>query len=173
MGIFAPPRVLDDDAAAARKGLTVASIASREDAIEHVDAEADGKDEVTRCANAHQVSRSLGVEQWCRLAQRLVHLVDGLADGKASQRQTIERHRAKFLGVVPAQIREASALHDAEKGLLLGSCRCKRSPGPAGSPSHGAFDDLPPYLAGRTHIELHLDVGAKETLHGDCSFGSQ
>src|ERR1700704_657875 len=55
--VLRKPRVLDIDAPLAGEELAVAGVASRHDAVEHVDAACDAFDKIRRRPCAHQVAR--------------------------------------------------------------------------------------------------------------------
>src|ERR1051325_45959 len=82
--VLLPLRITDVDLSAACKDLPIARVASRQDAIEHIDSTSDTFDEIERCANAHEVSRLLFWQYIGRPVRYLVHRLVRFSDGQAT-----------------------------------------------------------------------------------------
>src|SRR5207248_11790964 len=95
------------------------------------------------------------------------------ADREAAEREAVEGHRAELVGVRAPQIRKACTLHDSEERLLLRARRVERARRPPRRHADGVLDGLARRLARRTHVELHLDVGAEKALDAHGLFGRE
>ena len=106
--VFAIAGLFDDDATEASQRLAVACVSRREHAIEHVDARRDRVEEIAHRTDAHQVTRSFGIDEVRHFFETRVHLLDRFADGKSAEREPVEARieRGQFLGVRFSQIRK-------------------------------------------------------------------
>jgi len=82
--------VLDIDRAETRKCQSMAAVARRHDAIEHVDAAGDRFEQIGGCADTHQIARLVGRQHRGGLANDFEHDVLRLADGEAAERIAVE-----------------------------------------------------------------------------------
>src|SRR3954447_24051086 len=88
--------------AARRKGTTTLRDLRRDDAIKHINAAMHRFENVEGRADAHQVAWLVLWQQIGRKCADVFALIFLFADGKASNGETIERHRAKSIHTFPA-----------------------------------------------------------------------
>ena len=136
MGAVAQPQ-----GAAREEGEGVAAVARRQDAVEHVHAGQDRREDVRRHADAHQVAGPVRRQQRGGISDRLDHLLVALADAQAAEGIAVEADVHDLLGAPPAEIEVGPALDNAEEqgvrcqgrdsgGNGLGYCRRSLSPDP-------------------------------------------
>ena len=97
----------------------VAAVARRHDAVEHVDAEADGFEDVGGCAYAHEVAWSVLGQDAVDEFNHLVHDVGRFAHGQASDGVAFGILRGYELGALDAQVAVGAALYDGEEALVV------------------------------------------------------
>ena len=88
--VFCPLRVLDIQLSTRREGLTGASVARRQDAVEHINAASDRFHEIFGSSDAHEITRSLFWHPRRNLVEHAEH--DGLlfADTQSADRVTVK-----------------------------------------------------------------------------------
>ena len=140
------------------------------DAVEEVDAPLHALEDVDRGPDAHQVGGLILRQIGDGLVQDVVHLLVGLADGKAAHGVPVEVELRDPLGVVDADLRVDGALVDAKEELvgihrilllLVLVHRLLAAKEPAGGP-----------LDGGLHIGL-LRKGRRALVKGHGDGGSQ
>ena len=118
------------------------------------------------------------------LAEDLVHLGDGFADGEAAERQPFESppaglERRELGGVFESKRDVRPSLHDAEHrlGLRAGLVRARARIEAPFAPCRRDFAGLAEHgqrgAAGSAHVELHLDVRANQALNTDRFLGRE
>ncbi len=130
-------------------------------------------EQVTRGADAHQISRPIPRKQLGHGGRTFFTLRAAFADGKTADGVSVEGHVSDGVGALDAQIRVAGALHYAEQ-RLWGVAACNQAAtGPPMSQFHRAARNVA--LNGRWHalIERHHDVGADNFLRLDAAFRAQ
>src|SRR5215510_13072230 len=101
----------------AREELSIARVASREHAIEHVHSSRHALDKILRCPRAHEISRLRHGKSSCRLSDDLVHEVNRFPNAQPADRVSLESDRGGRISTLAAEIREYTTLHDAELSL--------------------------------------------------------
>ena len=82
--VAGPLRVAEVDGSLAGKYLAVAAVAGRHHAVEHIDAQSDGLENVGGGSDPHEVARAVGRQDRADLGGHRVHLVVGFAHAKAA-----------------------------------------------------------------------------------------
>ncbi len=153
------------DLAEPGEGLAVAAVAGRHDAVEHVDAAGDRREQVVGRADAHEVMRLVVGQVRHDLLDHGQHHRLRLADGEAADGIAGKSMAARALALatrrsgwsppwtMPNSARPRAALRRAARALR-----------PAQRQLHRLVDGGA--LVGQRHafVELHLDVGAEEAL---------
>src|SRR2546421_9959618 len=112
-----PARVLDVQLSARGERLPVATVARRDDAVEHVNAARDALDQVFRRADAHQVARRVRRHLWRDPFDDLVHHFLLLADAQSPDGVAVEADLDRARKALAPQVQVRCALHDAEDRL--------------------------------------------------------
>src|SRR3989442_5295966 len=112
-----PLRLFDRHRSARRERLSVARIARRQHAVEHVDAARDRLHEVLRLANTHEIPRAVGGQRGRHARGELEHRRLGLADGEAADGVAVEAEGHRALDGLRSELVERSTLADAEQRL--------------------------------------------------------
>ena len=145
----------------------------RQDAVEHVDAAADGVQEIGRRADAHQVARRRLGKEVDREAGDLLALGPRVAHRQAADREAVERMLGEEGGRLPPQRRDHPPLHDREQRLRRVLARGEAAQRPAVRALHGGAHGG---LLGRrvdAHVEHHHDVRPDRRLHLDRRLGRE
>src|SRR5262249_43475335 len=104
---------------AAGEVLAVAPVASRHDAIEHIDSKRDRLNDVFRRAHAHQVTRPLPRHERGDLGDDVEHRALFFADGKPADAVAVESQLDQSLEAALAQVGEETSLIYAKQGLAI------------------------------------------------------
>ena len=134
-------------------------------AVKHVHAPQDALHDVRGRAHAHHVARAGGGQELLAHLHRLEHLLLALPHRQTAQGMAVKAHLHDRAGALLAQVREHTALHDAEQRLARVLMR-----GPAALlPAQRALQRCQSVLArrrvGRTLVKGHRDVGAEGILY--------
>ena len=172
--IVGVPGVAQVDGPAPRVGETVAPVARRQDAVEHVDAAPDRLDEVLRRADAHEITRLLRRQDRHDTVERRQHQLLALADREAADRVARKIHADERFRRAPPQLGVRAALHDRKQrlaGLRLVRESGMRALRPAQRQLHRLLRPVPLGRQLDALVELHLDVGAEQALDLDGALG--
>src|SRR2546430_4477731 len=105
-----PLRLFDRHRSARRERLSVARIARRQHAVEHVDAARDRLHEVLRLADTHEIPRAVGGQRGRHARGELEHRRLGLADGEAADGVAVEAESHRALDGLPSEGVDRSTL---------------------------------------------------------------
>ena len=167
-------RILQVHATEARIGKAVAPRARRHDAIEHVDAARDALQDVVGRADAHEVAWLCGRQVRLDRLDHREHHVLWLADREAADGEAVEIHLRERLRALDAQRPVVAALHNAEdRPALAFPKRPARTLGPAQRQAHRALLIVARGRQADAFVELHLDVGAEQSLDFHGALGCQ
>src|SRR5262245_17746913 len=163
-------RLLERDGAVGREGLTVAGVARRQHAVEHVHATRDRPHEILGLADAHQIARLAPGQKARHQLGQVVHRRLRLADGHAADRVAVEAELDRGRRRPPPKIRLRPALHDAEHRLASESRRRMRRFRPR-RPAQGQLERALGVRVrgwiGEAFVERMDDVGAERLLDLD------
>ncbi len=155
-GVFG---VADADGALGRECISISAISGGHNAIEHIDPLADGGDDVTREADAHEVTRFIGRKDGRCVSQHLFHGFEPLADGEAADGVAEEIHVDQLGSAIFAQGLIRAALDDAEEGLIVwASVGLEALVGPPQGAVDGELLVFDRFLGIGAFIEGHDDV---------------
>src|SRR2546423_1708716 len=116
-GVGRPARVLDVQLSARGERLTVATVARRHHAVEHVNAARDALYQVFRRTDAHQVARRCRRHLWRDPLDHLVHHFLLFADAQSPDGVAVEADFDRSRKALAPQVKVRRALHDAEDRL--------------------------------------------------------
>lgn len=167
-----PARTSDVDAAAEGVEAVVASHARGKNAVEHIDAVADGVKDVARVADTHEVAGFVLGEMRSGGCDDGVLKLGGFANADASDGVSSAIVGADELKAFLAQVGVDAALDDPED-TLSGSGGAEISGEPEVGEPHGVFGFGAGAGVGRADIESHGDVHAELTLDLDAALGSE
>jgi hypothetical protein len=150
--------------------MTVAGVAGRHHAVEHVDTAAHPFHQILRLAHPHQVARLVGRNFRADMVKDAMHVLFGLTHGETADRVTVEADLKETVQRHIPQRFVDRTLDDAEQGVLVAQ-RIELVAGALG-PAQGHLHGLARFLvSGRVRgalVEDHHDVGTQIVLdlHG-------
>ena len=163
--------VLDLQVSMASKEHSVAGIAGRDDAIEHVHAHLDPLYKVFRSAHAHQVTGEFMRKVWGQVSYDLQHGFFGLADGEAADGITIKTNLEQLFQTLLAKVEVNAALDDPEECLIRTLVNLPAALRPAHRTLHRFLNILIGGRIRRAFIETHDNVSAQLHLDAYRIFG--
>src|SRR5437764_12792271 len=197
-----PARVLDVQLSARGERLTVATVARRHYAVEHVNAHREALDQVFRLADAEQVARCIRRHLRRKRLYDFIHRFLLFADAQPPDGVTVEAHLDRARKTLPPQVQMGRALHDAEDRLttahtvatqsrliadavrVLRPARVRafalqliearaRASGPTRSQLHRGARRVVRGLTERALVKRHHYVGVERGLHLHRDFGRE
>jgi len=157
----------------------VAAIAAGHHAVELIDAEGDGLEDVLGGTDTHEVAGAVGGEDAVDELYHLVHHLGRFAHGQAANGIALGILGGDVLGALRAQVAVGATLHDGVEGLVVavaGLCLAEALHA-AIEPVMGEGEALAGIVVGRrawgTFVEGHDDICADGALDVDDAFGGE
>lgn len=167
-----------DDASAAEQH-SAAPVAGWHNAVEHIDPTGNSFENVGGCAYAHEVTGTVGGQNFVHHLNHLIHFLSRLTYGEATDGVTVSAKVSDLEGCFVSEVRESASLHYREESLgvaverlsVIETCPASTEPG------HCEVERLagirPLRLPGGALVERHHDVGTDGTLDVNCFFGGE
>ena len=163
------------DATSARQHGAVTGQASRQHAVEHIDAEVHRLHQTDGVTEAHEVPRTVSGKLVGRCRESRDHLLAGLAHRQPADGIPVEVELHGASSALDPQLRVCAALHDPE--LRLGGVEAQMTRPGAHGPGLGPTNRFSHHTRlGRqwwTDVEHHGDVGPERVLDIDGAFRRQ
>ncbi len=153
------------DFAGAYECASVARIAGRQHAIEHVVTHPDACDEIGGRPHPHQVMRLVIRQMRRRQRRHLAHRGFRLADRKPSGRETIEGQCGNLQRAYLPQVGIDAPLHDPEQRLGRADSRAETALGPSRGHLKRAARTTSVRGKRGAFVERHHDIGAEPLLN--------
>ena len=175
--VVLPLLVADVDDTLARKELSVATIASRHHAVEHIDTTRNSLQDIYRSTHAHQVARLILWQYRIHNLNHRIHHLRRLTHSQTTNSIAIGVILQDILRRLGAKIWIATALHDWEQRLIVSVLRLglvvlvETAIEPTLGQSQRLGSILLRSIARRTLVECHHNVGANGTLGVDYILG--
>src|SRR3989338_4971533 len=109
-----------------RKEGSVTGIASRHNAVEHINTTFDVLNQIFRRSNPHEIAWLISGHQWGSVFNRIVHEIVRFTDRETSDSKYVIIHRAEFFSRLSTEIKVRSPL-DNGKNVLIRSCVAGRA----------------------------------------------
>lgn len=160
--------IFDADGTMAGEGHSIAAIASRHNAVEHVDAAADGFEQIFGATDTHQIARLVRGQERDSAVEGGIHLRRRLSDTQATDGVAGEVHAKQPKGRAFAEIRMKSTLHDPKERLVGAGLGGSAAFGPASGAVDGAKNFFAGFAGRRAFVEAHDAVCSERflDLHG-------